>query len=464
MALADTAIPTRPTLLGADVEVPLVTGGWRRYVNLDYAASAPPFLEVSQAVANFLPYYSSVHRGAGYKSRVSTAAYEAARDALHRFFSARAQDVVIFTRNTTDSINLLASALPPRASVVTFASEHHANLLPWRRDAVGVTYLPPPRSAREAVEALGAHLALGARTDLVSVTGASNVTGELWPVREITRLAHRHGARVLLDAAQLAPHSPISMEDLEVDYMAASGHKLYAPFGAGVLIGRSDWLRQMEPFLRGGGAVDFVTTSDVLWSELPERQEAGSPNVVGAVALAEATRVLERYGMGRLGAEELSLATHAWSALRTVPDIELYGLWDADAPRIGVSLFNLRGYDHSQLATILSAEYAIGVRHGCFCAHPLMLELLHVDRSAAASIRARMKAGDKLQVPGAVRLSIGLGTTKADIDYLVDALKAISAEGPRWKYGVDPQTGEYAPMPDPRPWPPSELIRTDGAQ
>ena len=464
MALAETARATRPALLGADVEVPLVTGGWHRYVNLDYAASTPPFLEVSNAVANFLPYYSSVHRGAGYKSRVSTAAYEAARAAVRRFFSVRAQDVVIFTRNTTDSINLLASALPPRASVVTFASEHHASLLPWRRDTLRVTYLPAPRSACEAVEALGAHLALGARTDLVSVTGASNVTGELWPVREIARLAHRHGARVLLDAAQLAPHSAVSMEDLEVDYMAASGHKLYAPFGAGVLIGRPDWLREAEPYLRGGGAVDFVTTSDVLWSQLPERQEAGSPNVVGAVALAEATRVLERYGMGRLAAEELRLGTYARTALRTVPDIELYGLWDADAPRIGVVLFNLRDYHHSQLAAILSSEYAIGVRHGCFCAHPLMLALLHVNRSEAASIRARMKAGDKLHVPGAVRLSIGLGTTEADIDYLVDALKGIIAKGPRWKYGVDPQTGEYAPTPDPRPWPPAELIRTDGSQ
>ncbi len=252
------AATARPALLGDGVEVPLVTGGRARYINLDYAASTPPLTEVVDALGEFLPYYSSIHRGTGFKSQLATAAFEGAREAIHGFFGARSDDVVIFTRNTTESINLLAGSLPGGTSIVTFASEHHANLLPWRRDTLKVTHLAVPRSAEDAVAALARHLDV-AGTDLVAVTGASNVTGELWPVRELTEVAHAHGARVLLDAAQLAPHFPVSIRDLGVDYMAASGHKMYAPFGVGVLIGRPDWLERSAPFLRGGGAVEFVT-------------------------------------------------------------------------------------------------------------------------------------------------------------------------------------------------------------
>ncbi len=453
MAISERAISkARPSLLGESIEVPLVTGELRRYVNLDYAASAPPLAEVVSALEQFLPYYSSVHRGAGYKSQISTAAYEGARTAVHAFFGARPDDVVVFTRNTTDSINLLAESLPDEASVVTFSSEHHANLLPWQKGKLRVTYLTAPQSAEDAIERLDKHLAT-ASTDLVAITGASNVTGELWPVAELAEVAHKHGARLLLDAAQLAPHVPVSLADLGVDYMAASGHKIYAPFGAGVLIGRSDWLQRSAPFLRGGGAVDFVTTSEVLWTSLPDRQEAGSPNVVGAVALGAAVQVLNSYGMSRLATEELKLARYARGRIQDIPKVDVYRLWNSEADRIGVVTFNVRGYEHSHLAAILSAEFGIGVRHGCFCAHPLMLELLHVDPSAAAQIRNEFRHGYRPRVPGAVRMSIGLGTTKDEVDYLVDALARIVSDGPQWNYTVSPQSGEFAPTPDPRPWP-----------
>ena len=268
-----------------------MSGGVRRYINLDHAASAPCLVMVKQAVDALLPWYSSVHRGAGFKSRLATEAYDGARVAVRSFVQARSDDCVLFTRNTTDAINLLASALPVGAAVVAFASEHHANLLPWRRR--DVTFLPVPHSPEEALEKLDQVLRwIRADTRLVAVTGASNVTGEIWPYAEIARLAHRHGERVFLDAAQPAPHHPIDMTGSEIDYVAISGHKLYAPFGAGALVGRSDWLRSGEPFLAGGGAVDYVRVDDVLWAELPDRQEAGSPNVLGAVALGVACRTL----------------------------------------------------------------------------------------------------------------------------------------------------------------------------
>jgi selenocysteine lyase/cysteine desulfurase len=342
-------------LIGVDIEVPLVTGGMRRYVNLDYAASAPCLVAVKQAVDELLPWYSSVHRGAGFKSQVATEAYEGARAAVCSFLQARSDDCVLFTRNTTDAINLLASALPPGAAVVCFASEHHANLLPWRRR--DVTFLPVPHSPEEALDRLDQALRwLRADARLVAVTGASNVTGEIWPYAEIARLAHRHGARVLLDAAQLAPHHPIDVTGSEIDYVAISGHKLYAPFGAGALVGRPDWLRCGEPFLAGGGAVDYVGVGvdDVLWTELPDRQEAGSPNVLGAVALGAACRTLQTAGMDRLAATESILLEAARAGVAAVPSTQLYHLWPTGHPRIGVLPFNLRGVSYAKLAAVLS--------------------------------------------------------------------------------------------------------------
>ena len=443
-----------PTLVGADMQVPLVSGETRPYVNLDYAASTPPHTSVARAVEEFLPWYSSVHRGAGFKSQVATAAYEGARNAARRFVGAREDDAVIFVRNTTDATNLLASALPAGTRVLAFAVEHHANMLPWRRRGIEVTYLPVPASAADALERLESALRIGhAGERLVAVTGASNVTGEIWPQREIVELAHRYGARVLLDGAQLAAHYPLDVAGLDIDYLAVSGHKLYAPFGAGLLVGRPDWLFAEAPYLRGGGAVDFVSLDSVLWSPLPDRQEAGSPNVVGAVALGVACNDLGGYGMRSLADDEMALARYARDRLSRVPGLTLYRLWPEESPRLAIAAFNVGDYWHSHLAAILSAEYGIGVRHGCFCAHPLMIHLLGVSDAGAAEIRSGIARGEKAVVPGAVRASMGLGTSRADIDYLCDALASIVADGPRWTYRRDPDTGEFVPDPDPRPMP-----------
>ncbi len=439
-------------LLGAHLQLPLIDGGAQRYVNFDYAASAPPLRRVVEAVDSILPYYSSVHRGAGFKSRVTTMAYEASRATVKRFFSSRPSDAVIFTRNTTDSLNLLADSLPAGTTVVAFASEHHANLLPWRRERLSLRQLPIPESAEAAV----AHLEQALRqerSDLVAVTGASNVTGEVWPIAELTQVAHSNGARIALDAAQLAPHRAIDMAELGVDYLAASGHKMYAPYGAGVLVGRPEWIGDSDPFLRGGGAVDFVSLEGVAWTDLPNRQEAGSPNVIGAVAMAEAMRCLMEYGMDRLSDDEDRLAARLIYQVRSIPEIDVYQTWGMDSEKIGVVTFNVRGFDHSKVAAILSAEYGIGVRHGCFCAHPLMMKLLNVSDLEANRLRDLFAHSVRPALPGAVRASIGLGTTQEDVDYLVSALQRIAKEGPRWTYSVDPETKDYMPVPDERPWP-----------
>src|SRR6185503_20057153 len=274
--------------------------------NLDSAASASCLQSVQDAVLGLLPWYSSVHRGAGFTSTVTSEVLAASRDAIARFVGARPDDAVVFTKNTTDALNLLASALPDDTTVLTFASEHHANLLPWRTGQH--VHLLVPRSPEEALSRADMALrATRSRHRLLAVTGASNVTGELWPIAELASIAHRHGARIAIDAAQLAPHRSIDVTSLGVDYVALSGHKLYAPFGAGALVGRPDWLDAAEPYLAGGGAVRAVSAEKVQWHRGSARHEAGTPNVVGAVALAAAIEALEAVGWPTIVATEQRL-------------------------------------------------------------------------------------------------------------------------------------------------------------
>ncbi|TWP50280.1 aminotransferase class V-fold PLP-dependent enzyme [Lentzea tibetensis] len=411
---------TVPAVVGADLRVPLVTGERVTYANLDHAASAPCLEQVRDAVDELLPWYASVHRGAGFASQVSTRVYEQARDKVRRFVGARPSDTVVFTRNTTDALNLLARSVPKGTAVVLFDSEHHAALLPWR--GRHVQRLVTPTSSDAAVVALDRALAaapVGPR--LVIVTGASNVTGELWPVAEFARVARRHGARIALDAAQLAPHRAFSVRELDVDYVAFSGHKIYAPFGAGVLVGRADWLQAAEPYLVGGGATAKVTDHGdrlgVAWSAVPERHEAGSPNVVGVHALGVACDVLSRHWEQTVAHEEALLA-RLRSGLESIPGLRSLSLF-TDSSRVGVVSFTLAGLDAGFIAAALSAEYGIGVRDGAFCAHV-----------AVSRLAARTGAHEQR----ALRASIGLGTTAEHVDRLVAALRTLVTDGPRWNY------------------------------
>ncbi|WP_406634718.1 aminotransferase class V-fold PLP-dependent enzyme [Amycolatopsis sp. WGS_07] len=435
MTLAlDRPTTTVPTVAGATLRVPLVTGGDIGYANLDHAASAPCLDAVRSAVDEFLPWYASVHRGAGFASQVSTRLYERTRDVLRRFVDARSGDSVIFTRNTTDAFNLLAKALPRKTSVVVFDSEHHAALLPWRGPNVRRVRLPRTRLAAVSVvdEAL-AECPQGPR--LVVVAGASNVTGELLPVAEIAAVARKHGARVALDAAQLAPHRQISVRELDVDYVALSGHKLYAPFGAGALIGRSDWLRAAEPYLAGGGATKLVTEEAVVWNSGEERHEAGSPNTVGVYALGVACEQLAA-SWDAVGAHEAALLERLRKGLEGLPGFAELRFFDAPVDRVGTLSFVVDGFEPGWLAAVLSAEYGIGVRDGAFCAH-------------VAARRLIGEAGGEGQQ--AVRVSLGLGSTEEHVDRVVLALRQIVARGARWEYAkVD---GRWGPVDDSRELP-----------
>ncbi|TVL90937.1 aminotransferase class V-fold PLP-dependent enzyme [Streptomyces sp. SAJ15] len=431
-------------VLGEDVLVPLVTGGEVTYAALDYAASAPALRRVWDDVAAYAPYYGSVHRGAGYLSQLSTDLFENSRTTVADFLRCRADDQVVFTRSTTDSLNLLAAVLPPATRVFVFETEHHASLLPWgRREDVEVTYLSAPRSPREAVRTL--ERALVDREPygpaLVCVTGASNVTGELWPVRELAAAAHAHGARIVVDAAQLAPHHPVDLAGDDLDWVAFSGHKLYAPFGSGVLAGRADWLRDAEPYLAGGGASRAVARRgdggvDVEWHTTAARHEAGSPNVIGAYAVASACRALTEAGFDRLVDRERRLVAAVRAGLAEVPEVRVLSLFGDDAPRVGVISFVVDGWNSSHFAAALSAEYGIGVRDGLFCAHPLVRTLL------GGEPQEQGECGAPEAVPGerslnAIRVSFGAGTPDEHVERFVAAVKELVRDGAKWRYRTE---------------------------
>ena len=420
------AIAPLADIVGADKVVPLVSGQLARYANLDYAASTPALRAVADLVAEVLPVYSSVHRGAGYNSQVCTAAYEAARRDVSAFVGAGDDDVVIFTRNTTDALNLLARAAG--GPVVHLDLEHHANFLPWMgRDSRVIGVQPTLTGTLAAVaDALASSPAA-----LLAVTGASNVTGECPPVGLLADLAHAHGARIAVDGAQLVPHRRVDIGALGLDYLAFSGHKVYAPFGAGALIGRRDWLDAAEPYLAGGGAVRSVSSDSVSWADAPARHEAGTPNVVGAIALAAACRCIATLPPDQVREHESALLTRLAEGLASV-GARVLRVWDdADClDRVAVASFTIPGYPAALVASYLSAEHGIGVRDGRFCAHPLLARLA--------------PEGDGT----AVRASLGFGSRARDIDRLISALDLLRRQGPSWTYGSD-----HRPAPDPRPLP-----------
>ncbi|WP_406493559.1 aminotransferase class V-fold PLP-dependent enzyme [Streptomyces sp. NBC_00846] len=440
-AAADQSLCTPLPVLGKGVSVPLVTGGEVTYAALDYAASAPALQRVWDDVAAYAPYYGSVHRGAGYLSQLSTDLFENSRATVAEFLGCRAEDQVIFTRSTTDSLNLLAAVVPADCQVFVYETEHHASLLPWR-DA-RVTYLNAPRTPAQAVETL--ERALADRDPygpaLVCVTGASNVTGELWPVKELAAAAHAHGARIVLDAAQLAPHHPVDITDLDVDWIAFSGHKLYAPFGSGVLAGRADWLRDAEPYLAGGGASRRVARRgdggvDVEWHTTAARHEAGSPNVIGVYSIASACKALTEAGFDNLVAREQHLVTAVRTGLAEVPEVKVLSLFGDDAPRVGVISFVVEGWNSSHFAAALSAEYGIGVRDGLFCAHPLVRTLLGGDPQEVGECGApEAEPGERSL--NAIRVSFGAGTPDEHIERFVRAVKELVSEGAQWKYRTE---------------------------
>lgn len=442
----------RSIFAGVDEQVPVLGGKTRPFINLDNAASTPALLPALQAVNNFSRWYSNVHRGEGYKSRLSSWAFEKSRERIYRFVHASPRDsIVIFTRNTTESINHLADRYPfrPGDVVLTTVMEHHSNELPWRSAAtvVHVDVLPDGRidngDFRAKLERYKGSLAL------VAVTGASNVTGYINPIGDYARWTHEAGAKIFIDAAQYAPHRPIDIKPADhpehIDFLAFSAHKMYAPFGVGVLIGNRNIFEQGDPHLVGGGSVDIVTLENAYWTDLPDKEEAGTPDIVGTVALASVIRFLEDAGWPAVIEHEVHLTAYALERLKGIPGITIYGDTDPRnaASRLGVIPFNLGKIPHALLAAILSYEWGIGTRSGCFCAHPYVKCILQVGEQAARELEQRILDRDRSVIPGAVRISFGLYNTAGEIDTLAEALGEIARGRHADGYHLDRERGSY---------------------
>lgn len=431
-------------LVGDGLPVACVDGEERPYLSFDSAASTSALPSVLERVEAFLPKYSSVHRGAGYKSQFATAAYEAARrEALAFAGRDQGDDIAIICRNTTEAINHLAYRLRLTKADIVLSTvvEHHANMLPWAR-AGTCRFVECGSDGTFELEDVRRALDDQPTPRLLALTAASNITGWMPPMDAIISAAHERGVPVVLDAAQLAPHRSLPSQ---ADFIAFSGHKMYAPFGAGVLIGPRDAFSDGDPFLAGGGAVDLVDLDQVAWTAPPDREEAGSPNVVGAVALHAAMESLCEIGWTPITSHDRRIAELLVNGLGSIPGVTLLGSPPA-TQRLPIVTFTLEGMPHALVAARLSAEDAIGVRHGCFCAHPYLIRLLGLSKAEVKGYREELRLGDHRNAPGAVRASAGINTTEADVVRLLEAVERIaySATAPV-PYHQDPSTGDFFP-------------------
>jgi cysteine desulfurase / selenocysteine lyase len=439
----------REHFAGVDLPVPVHGGGSVTGINFDNAASTPPLTHVRDVVMGFSDLYSSVHRGTGYKSRLSTEAYEQARELVAKFFGVDERDqVVIFVKGTTDALNRIAAEearLDGRQVLVT-EMEHHADLLPWRHRS-GHMMVGLSDDGHIDLEAIEHSLkSAQGKISLVALCGASNVTGFVSPIHEVAELAHRYGARISVDAAQLAPHHPINVrpehDPGHLDFLSFSGHKMYAPYGAGVLIAPRDFFIG-APEVMGGGAISIVTWDDTVWADLPDREEAGSPNVIGAVALGVAIETLTELGFGEMLDYELALGRRLLNGLAEIPGVRVLGGVEP-SNRLALAGFVVENLHHGLVAAALSHEWGIAVRHGCFCANPYVFHLLHMSRDDVVAVEGEVTAGRRKALPGAVRASLAPYNTEAEVDRFLEAVSHVARGRIKASYeqAVD---GTYAP-------------------
>ena len=442
----------REHFAGVDLPVPVYGGATATGINFDNAASTPPLSRVRDMVTAFSDLYSSVHRGTGYKSRLSTEAYEDARALVARFLNVDEKNqVVIFVKGTTDALNRIAAAearLDGRQVLVT-EMEHHADLLPWRHRS-GHVMVGLSDEGHIDLDAIERELRAGnGRIGLVAVCGASNVTGFVSPIHEVAGLAHRYGAQISVDAAQLAPHHRIDARPADdpghLDFVSLSGHKMYAPYGAGVLIAPRDFFAG-APEVMGGGAISIVTWDDTVWADLPDREEAGSPNVIGAVALGVAIETLLELGFEEMLQHEVKLGRRMIDGLSQIPGVAVLGGVEPGAAgtRLALASFVVEDLHHGLVAAALSHEWGIAVRHGCFCANPYVFHLLHMSKDDVVAVEGEVTAGRRKALPGAVRASLAPYNTEAEVDRFLEAVTQVARGRIKATY-EQAADGTYAP-------------------
>lgn len=374
-------------------------------VYLDSSATSQKPISVIEAVDDYYRHHNSnVHRGVHTLGTRATDLYEGARDKVRRFINAESTAEIIFNRGTTTALNTVASSyayanLSEGDEIVLTYMEHHSNIIPWQQaaKATGATLKYIPLQEDGTITIKDAKETITNNTKIVAIAHVSNVLGTINPVKEVAKIAHEHGAVIVVDGAQGAPHLKVDVQDLDCDFYAFSGHKMCAPTGIGVLYGKKHLLDSMEPIEFGGEMIDFVGLYDSTWKELPWKFEGGTPIIAGAVGLGAAIDFLNDVGLDAIHEHEEQLAKHALESLRTIDGISIYG----PETRAGLVTFNLNDVHPHDTATVLDAE-GIAVRAGHHCAQPLM---------------------KWLDVTATARASFYLYNTEEEIDRLVDGLR-----------------------------------------
>lgn len=426
-----------PAVRGVAFVVDTLDGDKVPYLDLDHAATTPPFEFVHERVGGILLRYGSIHRGSGWKSQFSTELYEQCSERLLAFLGVTDKEhAVIATHNTTNALNRLARMLGINGTDTVYLSEfeHSANDLPWRK-AKQVMRIPVTADGMldvgELDQALRRSSYAGGRR-LVAITGASNITGAITPINEVARVAHQHGALIVVDAAQLVAHREINLNppqrNDEIDFLAFSGHKMYAPYGAGVLVARREILADLRPDDLGGGNVGFVnTTAYDLAAELSQRHAAGTQNIVGLYAMALAARLLkDRIGFESLFEHEQALLNEARDVLPPIDGLTTYCDLDFDArSKCSIIAFTIGELPPGLVAARLGHEFGIGVRHGAICQYSYVARLLNYGTDAFADLRNKYRETGELSDFGVVRASFGLENTPEDVHRLAGAVQDI---------------------------------------
>jgi cysteine desulfurase/selenocysteine lyase len=371
------------------------------------ATSQKPSVVIEALVRYYSEYNANIHRGIHKLAEEATLAHEEAREKVAKFINANRTEEIIFTRNATEAINLIAytwgrANIGPGDKIVLTIMEHHSNIVPWQ-------LLAQERNAQIEFIRIDSEGLLRQddikriiddRTKLVCVTHASNVLGTINPIKEITRTAHAHGALVLVDAAQSVPHLRVDAKDMDCDFMAFSGHKMLGPTGIGVLYGKTKHLESMSPFLGGGEMIREVHTTGATWKDLPYKYEAGTPNIAGAIGLGAAVDYLSKIGMDNVHEHEKEITSYALNKMSQVEGLVIFGPKDVNQ-RVGVVSFNLGDIHAHDLASIMD-EDGIAIRSGHHCAQPLM---------------------EFLNIPAATRASFYIYNTKEEVDVFINVLE-----------------------------------------